>query len=200
MKTRFLVMVLTCVGLCSVGLAAVRHSDARGGFRLGVFEPPRVAPDFALEGSDGSQLTLGRYTGKVVVLEFGFTHCAKVCPITLGTLTHVFGKLGDAAREVQLVFITVDPQRDDASRLHEFLGHFDSRFIGGTGSPAQLDSVQRSYGAVVSREPSLEETNYQVHHSSSLYLIDRRGRLRVLIPFGTSADDIVHDINAVLRE
>jgi hypothetical protein len=83
-------------------------------FKAGVFEPPRQAPEFALRGSDGAELTLARYRGKVVMLSFGFTHCAAVCPVTLATLAEARRALGSAADSVKVVFVTVDPERAPA--------------------------------------------------------------------------------------
>src|SRR5207253_6060485 len=89
---------------------AVHAAD--GELKAGVFDPPRAAPDFALRGSDGAELKLSHYRGKVVALEFGFTSCEFVCPTTLATLASARKKLGDAANDFQVVFVTVDPERD----------------------------------------------------------------------------------------
>jgi protein SCO1/2 len=96
-----------------VGAASARADDGAA-LKAGVFDPPRLAPDFALRGSDGSELKLSTYRGKVVLLGFGFTSCAAVCPITLGTLAQAHKKLGAQASELQVIYITVDPERDDA--------------------------------------------------------------------------------------
>jgi protein SCO1/2 len=199
-------LLLSLLGLASLAAAAIA-AGRTGALRSGVFSPPRAAPDFTLEGSDGAPLTLARFRGKVVVLEFGFTRCAKVCPVTLGSLTHVFRALGTAASEVQLIFVTVDPARDDAARLRQYLGNFDARFLGATGARERLAAVRDAYGVLASKEPEPSAnradgspSGYQVHHSSSLYLIDRKGTLRALVPFGASIDDIVHDLELLLKE
>ncbi|MCX5747654.1 MAG: SCO family protein [Proteobacteria bacterium] len=166
----------------------------------GSFDPPRPAPPIDLQGSNGARLHLGDQHGKVVILEFGFTYCQAVCPVTLGHLTEVFRKLGDAARGVQVIFVTVDPKRDSPARLAEYLAAFDPSFLGATGTPDELAGVRAAYGVlaqeVASSDPGL---GYQVNHSSSIYLIDRAGMLRALIPFGRPVDDIVHDIKLVLE-
>lgn len=200
MKRPFTLLLVALLGLSSAGFAAfVSHRNAS--FRCGEFDPPRAAPDFVLRGSDDAPLSLSRFRGKVILLEFGFTHCAQVCPVTLGKLTHVYEKLGNAAKDVQLVFVTVDPARDDTARLREFLGFFDRRFIGATGTDQEVSAVERAYGAFATKEPAADgaASNYGVHHSSSLYLIDRSGTLRGLLPFGATEEDVVHDIELVLR-
>ena len=95
---------------------------ASGSTRLkaGVFGPPALAPDFALRGSHGAELNLARYRGKVVLLSFGFTHCTEVCPVTLATLAQARKDLGASAAAMQVVYVTVDPQRDDAARMKAY--------------------------------------------------------------------------------
>jgi protein SCO1/2 len=169
-------------------------------FKNGVFDPPRMAPDFELLGSNGGALELSQYRGKVVALAFGFTHCQKVCPFTLANLASVSRQLGKDASALQVVYVTVDPERDDAARMKEFLGLFNPGFVGGTGSSAQVDAVRRAYGVTAEREAGeIENLGYQVHHSSSVYLIDRAGKLRLLVPFGKSPDDIAHDVRLLLQ-
>ena len=99
----------------------------------GAYQPPRAAPDFALQGSDGGDVSLADHRGKVVLLTFGFTHCAAVCPTTLATLAQARDQLGPQADEVQAIFVTVDPARDTAARMREYLAAFDPTFIGATG-------------------------------------------------------------------
>ena len=170
------------------------------GLRSGTFDPPREAPAFSLDGSNGKKLSLRDYLGKVVVLEFGYTFCEDVCPVTLAKLTQVYTKLGSGASEVQTIYLTVDPKRDSPERLRVHLAAFNPSFLGATGAPDELGAVQKAYGAfakqVVSRNQALP---YAVDHSSSLYLVDRQGKLRGLAPFGTPADDIVHDLELLLK-
>jgi protein SCO1/2 len=106
--------------------------------KSGVFSPPRQAPDFTLQGSDGTELHLGRYHGRVVVLAFGFTHCTDVCPTTLAVLAQARKTLVADGADFQVVYITVDPERDDAERMRQYLADFDATFIGGTGTAGQL--------------------------------------------------------------
>jgi protein SCO1/2 len=191
-------LLLTLLSLPVLGAASDKPNSV---FKSGVFEPPRMAPEFTLNGSDGAPLTLSSHRGKVVALAFGFTYCQKVCPVTLAKLAQVSQGLGAAARELQVVFVTVDPERDTVGRLREFLGFFHPTFLGATGEKARLEALREAYGVSASRVTSEnEKLGYEVHHSSSVYLIDRAGLLRLLVPFGKSSEDILHDVQLLLKK
>jgi len=128
----------------------------------------------------------------------GFSSCGEVCPITLATLAGARKKLGGDAADVQVVYVTVDPERDDAACMKKFLGSFDATFVGGVGSRAEIDVAQASYG-ITSARKDYPDGNYTIGHSSSIYLIDRAGRLRAVMPYGHSSDDFVHDLKILLR-
>src|ERR1700743_2900923 len=132
-----LALLLACILPSLTGYG----SDADG-LKAGVFNPPREAPDFAVRGSDGSALTLNRYRGKVVVLGFGYTSCPNVCPVTLAVLAQAHRKLGPLGSQVQFIYLTVDPERDNAERLKQYLAAFDPTFVGGTGTAAQMAAVR----------------------------------------------------------
>jgi len=165
--------------------------------KAGVFNPAREAPDFSVRGSDGAALTLSHYRGKVVVLGFGYTSCPNVCPATLAVLALAHRKLGALASQVQVIYLTVDPERDSADKLKQYLAAFDPSFVGGTGTAAQMAAVRSSYG--VTAEKVGTGSDYGISHSSFIYLITREGKLRALMPFGHKADDYVHDISMLLN-
>jgi protein SCO1/2 len=178
-------------------LSLTAHAGDAEGLKAGVFNPPREAPDFSVRGSDGTTLTLDRYRGKVVVLGFGYTSCPNVCPVTLAVLAQAHRKLGPLGSQVQVIYLTVDPERDNAERLKQYLAAFDPTFVGGTGTAAQMAAVRSSYG--VTAEKHGTGSDYAVAHSSFVYLITRDGKLRALMPFGHKADDYVHDISMLLN-
>lgn len=180
---------------------AVRQPPrAEDGFRGGTFEPPRDAPGFTLDGSNGKKVSLRDYLGKVVILQFGFTFCEEVCPVTLARLTEVHKKLGAAANDIQLIYVTVDPKRDKPERLHEHLTAFNPKFLGATGDPDDLAAVRKNYGVVAEQVVAKNKAlGYEMNHSSSIYLVDRQGKVRVLVPFGTQPDDILHDLQILLK-
>jgi protein SCO1 len=162
----------------------------------GAYDPPHAAPEFALRGSDGSEVTLARYRGKVVLLTFGFTHCAAVCPTTLATLAQARSGLGEAADQVQVIFVTVDPERDSAAHMERYLAAFDPGFIGATGEQEVLAEVREAYGVTAVREGT--GPDYAMAHTSSIFLIDRAGKLRAMMPFGHDAADFVRDVEILL--
>jgi protein SCO1/2 len=164
--------------------------------KAGIFNPSYEAAGFSLRGSDGSDVTLARYRGKIVLLTFGFTHCAAVCPTTLATLAQARSKLGKAADQVQVIYVTVDPARDDTAHMRDYLAAFDRSFIGATAAPEMLASVREKYGVTAVRQGT--GPDYAMAHTSSIFLIDRAGKLRAVMPFGHDAADFVHDIRYLL--
>lgn len=186
--------------LALVFLAAAAGAAENPALKSGVFNPPRMAPDFSLRGSDGTELKLSRYRGKVVALGFGYTFCPDVCPTTLVDLAAARKKLGADDENFQVVYVTVDPERDSVKQLRDYLAHFDPTFVGATGTPEQLAGVYKAYGVLISKKAYKEsKAAYLVHHSSFVYLIDPEGKQRALVPFGRSASDIAHDVKALLK-
>lgn len=187
---------MRAAALISAALCASAALAAAQGLRTGTFKPPRAAPEFSLQGSNGAPVRLGAYRGKVVALGFGYTSCPDVCPTTLADLAKARKKLGAAADDFKVIYVTVDPERDDAARLRAFLTVFDPTFLGATGTPRELAEVRKAYGIQTSRVG--KPPAYFVHHSSFVYLIDRAGNLRAMMPFGVSVDDMAHDVKALL--
>ncbi len=189
---RFLALLMTL--LLSAAAWAAPGAPA---LKAGVFEPPHPAPEFMLKGSDGAELKLSRYRGKVVLLFFGFSLCPAVCPTTLATLAQARKALGKDANAVQIIYATVDPERDTPPVMKAYLSAFDKSFLGGTGQPAVLAAMRKDYGVVANKVP-MAGGGYVYDHSSSIFLIDRAGRLRALMPYGHEAKDYVHDIQLLL--
>ena len=168
-------------------------------FKAGILSPVMPAPALKLAGSDGKPLNLERFHGKVVLLAFGFSNCGEVCPITLATLAGARKKLGADAAAVQVVYVTVDPERDDAAQMRKFLGSFDPTFIGGVGTRGEIDVAQKNFG-ISSTKNMNPDGSYTIGHSSSIYMIDRTGGLRAVMPYGHTVDDFVHDLKILLRQ
>ena len=178
-----------------LALLLATSATAAPALRTGTFEPPRAAPDFTLQGSHGKSIRMSDYRGKVVALGFGYTSCPDVCPTTLADLAKARRKAG-APADFQVLYVTVDPERDSAAQLRSYLGAFDPAFLGATGTPAELADVRKAYGIEAKRTG--QPPAYFVHHSSYVYLVDRAGKLRAAMPFGVPVDDIVHDVKALL--
>ena len=194
-ERRHLHRALTFFLLLSCTAASSAAEDTS--LNAGVFTPARQAPDFTLSGSDGHELQLSDYRGKVVILAFGFTSCPDVCPTTLAVLAQARKRLGRDGNEVKVVYVTVDPERDDAKRMRKYLAAFDPTFVGGTGTAEKLAAVRKEYGIAADRKAN--GAGYVVAHSSFTYLIDRAGKLRALMPYGHPAEDYVHDLRILLK-
>jgi protein SCO1 len=175
-----------------------------------VINPPVPATDFVLTSGDGSPYRLSENNGKVRLLFFGFTNCPGACPRTLAVLKQMKAQLGSQASKVQVVLVTVDPNRDTPERMQTYVHAFHPDFVGLTGTEEELDEVWRAYG--VYREiaqpgastmhggDGQEAGGYMVDHSTFVYLIDADGNLRETFSLGTAPEDITHDVRAVLRE
>jgi len=194
--------VLTLVVFMVASAVSGHAATETARFRSGAFEPPRPARDFTLPAASGAEFRLSRHLGKVVVLTFGYSSCPDVCPTVLAELAQVRERLGAAARRVQVVYVSVDPERDTPTRLQGFTEQFDKTFLGITASMDELAPVWKAYGVSVARRelPGSKPPTYLVHHSASVFLIDGAGRLRVMAPFGTPSDDVLHDIRLLLEE
>jgi protein SCO1 len=161
--------------------------------------PPQPARDFALKTPDGSEFRLSKHRGAVVVLSFGYTFCPDVCPTTLVELSQVRAVLGERAKQVQVLFITLDPERDTPERLGIYTRAFDPTFLGLTGTPDQLAQVRQAYGVIAEKEVvSGTAASYLIAHSANMYVVDPQGRLRVVFPFGMAFEEMVHDIKQLL--
>ena len=193
--------LLLALSLAAASMLAAAADPTPVGLKAGAFDPPQAAAEFpdGLHASDGSELKLAHYRGKVVLLVFGFTHCPAVCPVTLATLAQARRELGADAGGLQVVYVTVDPERDDVATIRKYLAGFDASFVGATGQPQALETVRKRYGVTARRiAPAGGGADYGMSHSTSIYLIDRDGRLRALMPFGHSADDFAHDVRQLL--
>jgi len=166
-----------------------------------VYQTPAQAPPIVLPASDGSTFDLVDQQGKIVLVFFGYTSCPDVCPTTLSDLKRVTEILGNKAGETQVVFVTVDPERDTVEKLHSYLSLFLPSFIGLTGTEEELSKVYADYG--VYREidaASKTEAGYLVNHSTRLYLIDQEGDLFITYSYGTDPEAIAADIEYLLDE
>jgi len=162
-------------------------------------EPYPVAPEIELTRANGTRFRLSETRGKVVALFFGYTSCPDVCPTTMAELKQALEKLGNKADQVQVLFVTVDPQRDTPERVQEYVSHFNSSFVGLSGSESDLAKVWNDYGVFVEIVDGASAAGYLVNHTARVTLIDQQGNLRVSFPFETPVEDVVHDLNLLLK-
>lgn len=164
-----------------------------------VYEP-KAAPEITLPTVSGGSFHLSDLRGKVVLLFFGFTNCPDVCPTTMANLRQALSQLGPDTGRAQVVFITVDPQRDTPQKVQDYVSQFDKSFIGLSGSTAQLEPVWSEYG--VYRELGAPDAsgNYDVSHTARVTVLDPGGNLRLSINTDATWQDIVHDLRLLLKE
>ena len=165
-----------------------------------VIQSPDVVADFTLTSSTGDQLSLSDLRGKVVLLYFGYTFCPDACPTTLNELKKVPPALGDRADEVQVVMVTVDPQRDTPEVLREYLSYFDPSFLGLTGTEEEVLAAATPLGIYFSAHEGSAATGYLVDHTTSVLAIDKDGYLRLLYSFETPGEDIAADMRHLVRQ
>ena len=160
----------------------------------------RTAYDFALPSAT-SVVRLSDFRGKVVAVFFGYTFCPDVCPTTLAELNAVMDMLGPQSEDVQVLYISVDPERDTPLRANQYAQGFHSAFIGLSGTPDEITRVSTAFGAVYEKVPVPDSAaGYLMQHTASVFVIDRQGRLRTMWPFGMARDDIVSDIRSLLGQ
>jgi protein SCO1 len=140
---------------------------------------------------DGKEVTQAAYHGQVVLLYFGYTNCPDVCPQTLANLDDILTRLGAAARDVRVLFVTIDPNRDTAPVLTAYARNFGPQIVGLRGTPDQLARLARRYRVVYSVTPASEDHPYEVTHSSAVYVFDGSGAARLIIAsLNTNAPDL----------
>ncbi len=164
-------------------------------------DPPRAVPDLVARDHRGAVFRLADQRGRVVVLFFGYTTCPDVCPATLAKWKRVREQLGRDAERVRFVFVTVDPERDTASKVREYLELFSPDFVGLVGSEAELRPWYRAFGAVYEKvkQPG-SAVGYLVAHTAAVPVVDAQGRWRLRLSPETSVEDYVHDLRVLLRE
>jgi protein SCO1 len=191
-------MVFLLIGAVAAGVFLFSEPAS---FRGTAYEEPYpVAPEIELTRSDGERFRLSERRGEVVALFFGYTSCPDICPTTMAELNQALEKLGDQADEVQVLFVTVDPQRDTPARVQEYVNHFNPDFIGLSGSEAELAKVWNDFGVFREIVEGTSAAGYLVNHTARVTLIDQQGNLRISFPFETPVEDVVYDLKLMLKQ
>jgi protein SCO1/2 len=193
MNRKYLIIsMLALAVIIIVGGGYAWYKSANPSFHGSLISPAEPAPGFTLTSQAGTSVSLSDFSGKYVLLYFGFTNCTSECPLTMGYLKQMHDKLGTLADKTQVILISTDPARDTPEALGAFLGHFDPSFIGLTSTEENLQAVWADYGVTVLDNG---ET-----HSSYLYMIDPQGNLYATYPLLQNSDDITADIKNLLRK
>lgn len=154
---------------------------------------------FTLTGETGNSVDAERFAGRVTGLYFGFSHCRRTCPVTLALLKQALLRLGPEADEVRILFVSVDPARDTPARLARYTAAFGPRFVGLTGTQAQLDALTRRYRVSYGYGKADAQGAYPVYHSSGIFVFDRAGRARLLMQTRDGAKAIAVDLRRLLE-
>ena len=174
---------------CSSKVTPFKSTDVTGA---------AFAKDFRLKDHHGNLRTLVDFKGKIVVTFFGFTQCPDVCPTSMTTMAEVKRLLGDQGERLQVLFITVDPERDTQPLLKEYMASFDPGFIALRPEPDELKGVAADFKIYFKKVPGPTPTSYTMDHSAGKYIFDTEGRVRLFSAYGTDAATIASDIQILL--
>ncbi|WJF89978.1 SCO family protein [Paraburkholderia bonniea] len=177
---------------CDKDAPAFKNVDITGNKQFGT--------DFSLPDSNGKMRTLADFKGQVVVLFFGYTHCPDVCPTTLAELSQALQELGpEAAKRVQVLFVTVDPARDTPALMGQYTSAFNPSFIGlRPADEAQLAKITKDFRVYYAKVPGQTPDNYTMDHTAASYVFDPEGRLRLFARDGQGPALWVHDLKLLL--
>jgi protein SCO1 len=159
----------------------------------------RYAEDFALTDHNGTPRTLADFKGKVVVVFFGYTQCPDVCPTTMVELAGVMKELGPQADQVQVLFITVDPERDTQQLLAQYVPAFDKRFLGLRGDATQTAKVAKEFKVFYQKVPGKTPGSYSMDHTAGSYVFDKEGKVRLFVRHGEGPAPLVADLKQLLK-
>jgi protein SCO1/2 len=154
--------------------------------------------DFSLTDHHGQRRALADFRGKVVTVFFGYTMCPDVCPTTLVEMVEVMKLLGKDADRIQVLFITVDPERDTPALLAQYVPAFDPRFLGLHGTPDEIDRVAKEFRVIHQRVAGSRPGFYTVDHTANNFVFDPQGRLRLVVKHGQGAAPLAEDIRKLL--
>jgi len=157
------------------------------------------ARDFRLTDFDGKPRSLADFRGKVVVVFFGYTQCPDVCPTTLTDMAEVKKRLGADGDKLQVIFVTLDPERDTPQVLKQYVPNFDPTFIALSGTRDETAATAKDFKVFYQKVPGRTETSYTLDHTAGSYVFDREGRLRLFLRHAGGTDPIVADLQKLLR-
>ncbi|MET0679413.1 MAG: SCO family protein [Burkholderiales bacterium] len=176
---------------CNPGKPSFKSVDVTGG---------EFGREFQLTDHTGKPRTLTDFRGKVVVVFFGFTQCPDVCPTTLVEMKAVKEKLGKDGERLQVLFVTVDPERDTPELLAKYVPAFDPTFIGLYGDAEATARTAKEFKVFYKKVPGSSPNNYSVDHTAALYVYDPSGKLRLFAKHAQGAEALAHDIKLLLEQ
>ena len=189
----------TWAGLVLAAFALAGCGGSRPSFKNTDVTGADYGKDFALTDHTGKARTLADFRGKAVVMFFGYTRCPDVCPTTLAELKAVKDQLGEDGKRLQVLFVTVDPKRDNAQLLKNYVGAFDPRFLGLRGDAAATAAATKEFRVFAAEREGKTAESYTVEHSAQTFAFDPEGRLRLVIAYGAAPEDIAADLRLLLN-
>ena len=193
----WLTILLLGLSLLGVGCRALGATYEYKGTRL---DPPLPLPDFKLTATTGQPFHLSQVKGDIALIYFGYTFCPDVCPLTLADVKKALQNLEGRDR-VQVIFISVDPERDTPEVLQRYMNAFDPTFIGLTDDFARIEEVMQAYGAFAEKEDAPDSAaGYLVSHTARLYLVTPQSELLLTYPFGFEPEDLHNDLTYLLQQ
>lgn len=189
---KVVIILLMCV------LAACKPTTKAGKLVATDISGAEFGQALSLTDHAGKHRTLAEFKGKAVALFFGYTHCPDVCPTTMADMKQTMKLLGPRADELQVLFVTLDPERDTQEVLAKFVPSFDVRFIGLRGSVAEIAATAKAFKIYSSKVQSEGSSGYTIDHSAGMYVFDKKGKIRLYIDYGERPADIASDIKQVL--
>src|SRR5438132_185602 len=188
---------LLVLAASACGAPGCRRSEPPAAVRA---EPrPAFGGDFALTNQDNQPFHLADVRGRPVLLFFGYTSCPDMCPLTMSRIGGALERVGSAASEMVTLFVSLDPARDTPAVLKEYVGSFKTPLIGLTGTEPEVARVASIYHASSQVVPT-GTPNYLVNHTSAIFLIDRRGKLRQYFKYDETPETLARALRAVLEE
>lgn len=197
MKVRLILVAMVAVGLAVTGYLGWRLAGPSGGVQASA-APGAIGGPFQLVDTEGRAVTERSLLGKPTAIFFGFTYCPEVCPTTLTELTAAMKALGSDADRLNVVFVSVDPERDTPAQMKLYLGNFDPRIQGFTGSVERVAAAAKAY-RVYYRKIPLEGDDYTVDHSSAIYLFDAKGRFVAPVGYGEPHERVVAALKGLAK-
>jgi protein SCO1/2 len=189
---------MSAVSAACVGLAAC--SDPKPSFNAVDMTGADYAKGFVLKDADGKERTLADFKGKVVVLFFGYAQCPDVCPTTMTEMAQVKQQLGKDGDKLQVLFVTVDPERDTPEVMKAYMGAFDPAFVALIPTQEQLAAMAKDYKAYYKKVDGKTPTSYSMDHSAASYIYDTQGRLRLYARYGAGVAPMVADVQALIKQ
>ena len=184
-----------------LGLALLGCSPKASFTNVDITGSTAFGKDFSLLDPDGKTRTLEDFRGKVVVMFFGYTQCPDVCPTTLTEMEQAMNLLGPQSNQVQVLFVTVDPQRDTAAILKQYVPAFDPRFLGlRPADDAALEKVTKDFKIYYKKVPGSSPGSYTIDHTAGSYAFDRNGQLRLFIKHAQGPQTLAQDLKELLKQ